>query len=102
MPRRKRAAELIDLTGDAPEPARKRPTVSSSKSSKSSSKAASGANKAPQRSQAFASQTSTQEPEYLDLTQEDDDFGFELYGTFGPFSPLSIKYFNIALMLIDM
>lgn len=83
-PRRKRAAaealELIDLTGDAVQPAHKRPALSSSQTGASSRAAG------RQRTQAIPSssfQPSTQEPDYLDLTQEDDAFDRELYGTFG-------------------
>jgi SWI/SNF-related matrix-associated actin-dependent regulator of chromatin subfamily A3 len=82
MPRRKRAAEVIDLTGDTPEPARKRPAVSSSQTSRASS----GLNNSSQRNQSWAYSSSTQEPDYLDLTQDDDSFGREFYGTFGSFA----------------
>ncbi|PNP52200.1 hypothetical protein THARTR1_07409 [Trichoderma harzianum] len=83
MPRRKRAAaEFIDLTGDSPEPVRKRPAVSSQ-----TSRAPSGLNYAPQRSQSFAYPAATQEPDYLDLTQDDDTADKEFYGTFGSFLP---------------
>ncbi|KAL6807880.1 SNF2 family N-terminal domain-containing protein [Trichoderma sp. SZMC 28013] len=79
MPRRKRAAaEFIDLTGDSPEPVRKRPAVSSSQTSR----APSGLNYASQRGQSFAYPAATQEPDYLDLTQDDDTADKEFYGTF--------------------
>lgn len=84
-PRRKRAAaeaiDYIDLTGDTVQPARKRPAFSSSQSGVASGAAS------RQRAQAIPSsssfQLSTQEPDYLDLTQEDDAYDRELYGTFG-------------------
>ncbi|KAL7950075.1 SNF2 family N-terminal domain-containing protein [Trichoderma barbatum] len=84
MPPRKRAAAdfIIDLTGDSPEPVRKRPAVSSSSSQSFSSRAFPGVNNASQRSQSFAYPAATQEPDYLDLTQDDDAFGREFYGTF--------------------
>lgn len=86
MPRRKRAAaEFIDLTGDSPEPVRKRPAVSFSQTSR----APSGLNYAPQRSQSFAYPAATQEPDYLDLTQDDDTTDKEFYGTFGSFPSAS-------------
>lgn len=84
MPRRKRtAAEFIDLTGDSPEPVRKRPAVSSSQTSR----AAPRLNYASQRGQSFAYPAATQEPDYLDLTQDDDTADKEFYGTFGSFLP---------------
>lgn len=95
-PRRKRAAvDFIDLTGDAPEPARKRPTASSSQPSRTSS----GANHGSQRSRGLPASTSTQEPEYLDLTQEDDAFDKEFYGTFGWFYPNEPSILVIVLSL---
>jgi SWI/SNF-related matrix-associated actin-dependent regulator of chromatin subfamily A3 len=91
-PRRKRAAaeapEYIDLTGDAVQPAPKRPALSSSQSGTSS-----GATNR-QRTQAIppsSFQLSTQEPDYLDLTQEDDTLDRELYGTFGSFTSTSFS-----------
>jgi SWI/SNF-related matrix-associated actin-dependent regulator of chromatin subfamily A3 len=93
-PRRKRAAEavdIIDLTGDAPQPARKRPNLSSSKPSQVASGAKSR-QKIPTPSSQASAQASTQEPDYLDLTQDDDAFDKELYGTFG-LSRLSIQEF---------
>lgn len=84
MPRRKRAAaEFIDLTGDSPEPVRKRPAVSSSHRSR----APPVLNYASQRGQSFAYPAATQEPDYLDLTQDDDTADKEFYGTFGSFLP---------------
>lgn len=89
-PRRKRAAaeatDVIDLTGDAIQPAHKRPALSSSQSGVSSGAAS------RQRTEAIPSslQPSTQDPDYLDLTQEDDTFDRELYGTFGSFASISI------------
>ncbi|KAL7784831.1 SNF2 family N-terminal domain-containing protein [Trichoderma ceciliae] len=91
-PRRKRAVgavEFIDLTGEDPEPARKRLALSSSQSSRVSS----GANTGLGRNQALSSQVSTQEPEYLDLTQEDDAFDKELYGTFEA-KIVGVRYYN--------
>lgn len=88
-PRRKRAApaapECIDLTGDIVQPAPKRPALSSRPG-------ASSGVAGRQRTQPTPSsfQPSTQEPDYLDLTQEDDAFDRELYGTFGAFAPASI------------
>lgn len=82
-PRRKRAAaeapEFIDLTGDA-QPAPKRPNLSSSQS-----RGSSGAT-GRQAASSSSSYPSTQEPDYLDLTQEDDALDRELYGTFGSFA----------------
>lgn len=89
-PRRKRAAaeapEFIDLTGDAVQPAPKRPALSSSRPGASSGAAG------RQRSQAVPSSSfpTTQEPDYLDLTQEDDTLDRELYGTFGSFASACI------------
>lgn len=92
-PRRKRAAaeapEFIDLTGDDAQPAPKRPALSSSQSRRSSDAAG------RQRSQAAATSSSylsTQEPDYLDLTQEDDVLDRELYGTFGSFASASFIF----------
>lgn len=89
-PRRKRAAaeapECIDLTGDAV-PAPKRPALSSLQSRGPSDAAG------HQRSLAVPSSSSypsTQEPDYLDLTQEDDTLDRELYGTFGSFVSASL------------
>ncbi|EHK22130.1 uncharacterized protein TRIVIDRAFT_28957 [Trichoderma virens Gv29-8] len=89
MPRRKRAAEVIDLTGDTPEPARKRPAVSSSQTSRASS----GLNNSSQRNQSWAYSSSTQEPDYLDLTQDDDSFGREFYGTFDA-KIVGVRYYD--------
>lgn len=90
-PRRKRAApeapEFIDLTGDAVQHAPKRPALSSSRPGASSGAAG------RQRSQPIPSSSSylsTQEPDYLDLTQEDDALDRELYGTFGSFASASV------------
>ncbi|RFU75228.1 hypothetical protein TARUN_7032 [Trichoderma arundinaceum] len=92
-PRRKRAVEaadfIIDLTEDSPEPPRKRPAVTSSQSSRGSS----GRSKGAQRNQAALSQTSTQESEYLDLTQDDDAFDKELYGTFDA-KIVGVRHYN--------
>ncbi|KAL6898334.1 SNF2 family N-terminal domain-containing protein [Trichoderma evansii] len=91
MPPRKRAAAeatyYIDLTGDDDQPAYKRPALSSSQSGAASR----------QRNQAIPSsssfQLSTQEPDYLDLTQEDDTFDRELYGTFDG-KIVGVRYYN--------
>ncbi|PNP38714.1 hypothetical protein TGAMA5MH_09440 [Trichoderma gamsii] len=93
-PRRKRAApeapDFIDLTGDAVQHAPKRPALSSSRPGASSGAAG------RQRSQAFPSSSSylsTQEPDYLDLTQEDDALDRELYGTFDG-KIVGVRYYN--------
>lgn len=82
MPRGKRAVDFIDLTADSPEPARKRAALSSQSSAPRPSF---GAPSSSQRSQPSSYPTSTQELDYLDLTQDDDALDRELYGTFGSF-----------------
>lgn len=92
MPPRKRAAPeatyFIDLTGDDGQPAYKRPALSSSQSGGSSVAASRQRTQAIPSSSSF--QLSTQEPDYLDLTQEDDTFDRELYGTFSSSASPSI------------
>lgn len=75
LPRLKRSAEVINLTGDTlPEHAAKRPAYSSPQSSRF----ASATGNLPS-----SSQLSVHEPDAFDLTQVDDGPQRELYATFG-------------------
>lgn len=78
----KRTHEVVDLTGaDDTEPTQNKRQATSSTGIGSTSMYRS---QQPQSSNALPASQVTAEPEYLDLTQEEEGSGTELYGTFGP------------------
>ncbi|KAF7558403.1 hypothetical protein G7046_g5754 [Stylonectria norvegica] len=80
----KRVHELIDLTDDAPEPKRTRPTLSNAPTHSSYGTGGTSVYGEPSSSQNLtsSSQAPVVEPDVLDLTQDDDGPLRELYGSF--------------------
>ncbi|KAF5591503.1 helicase-like transcription factor [Fusarium pseudoanthophilum] len=84
MPRRpaKRAHDLIDLTGDDESETRQKRPVPNGHHNQQQHSPGQGGTSVYGSSSSQAAPSSTAEPDYLDLTQDDDGPPLELYGTF--------------------
>lgn len=84
MPRRpaKRAHDLIDLTGDDESETRQKRPAPNGHHNQQQHSPGQGGTSVYGSSSSQAAPSSTAEPDYLDLTQDDDGPPLELYGTF--------------------
>jgi hypothetical protein len=98
MPRRpaKRAHDLIDLTGDDESETRQKRPAPNGHHNQQQHSPGQGGTSVYGSSSSQAAPSSTAEPDYLDLTQDDDGPPLELYGTFG--TTLSSRFIHVTNM----